>query len=139
MKELVISPKAGERSFRGKAQRRHMAAETHLVQGPSQLQHHCSSSRDGRQPGSRTLSHSSLWLVSTGAPSLQTLSSLPPLTFTEKHSIVTVTPVTKKASISHFRELSKYKLTSHSVSVCLCPFVHLYSLEQSSTVVSEQC
>lgn len=70
MKELVLSPEAGESSFKGEVLRRHRAVKTGHIQGLSQLQRHSSSSRAGLQPRSRTLSHSALRGVSTGVMSL---------------------------------------------------------------------
>lgn len=132
MKELVLSPEAGESSFKGEVLRRHRAVKTGHIQGLSQLQRHSSSSRAGLQPRSRTLSHSALGGVSTGVMSLWTFLPLGFLWLLwGKHYIITITWIAKKNSIPYLREFSKYKLnvTPHHqcarvcIRVCLC--VHL--------------
>lgn len=140
---MVLSPKTGERSFKGKALRRCMAVKTHHIQGSSWLQHHCSSSRAGLQPGSRTLSHSALGGGQHTSTKPTNLTSVLPLTFMRGalHSYCHL--YNQETTITHLREPSIYKLIP-PVRVCarvsICPFVWSEAMAQRScTVVSEQC
>ena len=96
MKELILSPKAGERGFKGKALRRCIGSKDLTLRG------HPGCDTTVPAPGldssqDQGLSHSVLGVVSTGAPSPQTSSSLYFLWLSwEKHFVLTVSVSPRK-------------------------------------------